>query len=455
MQIPARVTVMGLGLFGGGLGAAEFFARNGSRVTVTDMKTEDDLRPSVEKLKDFPIRYRLGGHQESDFVETDLVVASPAVPRTSPFLQLAREHGVRLETEISLFFRLCRAPIVGITGSIGKTTTTSMIGAILNNGARRVHVGGNIGRSLLGDAQSIAPQDIVVLELSSFQLEWLGEAGLSPAIAVVTNIYPNHLDRHGTMENYIAAKKNIVANQPAGSTAVLNLDDAELCTWRDGLRCECLGFSTYAEPQDGSFVRDGRIILRRAGAETVVADAGLLRLPGRHNVANALAAVAACSAAGARVDSMAKVLAEFEGIEHRLELVCRRNGVLYYNDSKATAPESAMAALDAFDRRIVLIAGGYDKKVPLDKFAEKIFSKARVAILIGKTADALARRLDQYSREGFRWLRVASLEEAVSKAASLAESGDVVLLSPACASYDMFANYEERGNRFKELCRAL
>jgi len=455
MHIPAKVTVMGLGLFGGGLGAAEFFARRGSRVLVTDMKGEEALRPSIEKLNGLPIEYCLGEHRERDFAETDLVVASPAVPRTSPFLQTARKHGVPLETEISLFFKMCRAPIVGVTGSIGKTTTTSLIGAMLANGMRKVHVGGNIGRSLLSDAESIAPGDIVVLELSSFQLEWLGEAALSPAVAVVTNIHPNHLDRHGTMQNYIAAKRNIVSNQKPAGAAVLNLDDPEIRTWADGLRGECLCFSTVEEPRSGSFVRGGRIMLRRNGTETEIAEADCLRLPGRHNVANALAAVAACSVAGAAPAAMSKGLAQFEGIEHRLELVCRRNGVLYYNDSKATTPESAMAALDAFDSPIVLIAGGYDKKVPLDKFAEKVFRRARVAILLGKTADTLGRLLDQYSRDGFRWLRVQSLEEAVARAASLADSGDVVLLSPACASYDMFTNYEERGNKFKEMCRAL
>ena len=461
MEIPRRVTIMGLGLFGGGLGAAEYFARKGAAVIVTDMKPADQLAPSLEKLKDYPITLHLGGHVEPDFIDTDLVVASPAVPRESPFIGLARERGVKLETEISLFFRLCPCPIIGITGSIGKTTTTSMVGQMLarDAGNRKfgtVHVGGNIGRSLLNEVERISPKDLVVLELSSFQLEWLGEAGLSPHVAAVTNVHPNHLDRHGTMENYIAAKRNIVAHQRKGDVAVLNADDPEVRTWREHTKAGCMMFSTTGEVEDGTFARDGRIVVRHKGREQAVADVSSIRIPGRHNVQNALAAAAVCIAAGARPAAIERGLAEFRGMEHRLELVRERGGVQFYNDSKATTPESAIAALDAFDGRpVIIIAGGYDKHVPLDAFARRVFEKARTAILLGETADALARHLEEYSRDGFRWLRVNSLDDAVSKAAAGARPGDVVLLSPACASYDMFSNYEERGSKFKELCMRL
>jgi len=454
MQEPRQVTIMGLGLFGGGLGAVEYFASEGWHVTVTDLKSEEQLRPSLEKLRGRGVVLRLGGHRESDFTETDLVVVNPAVPRESPYVALARSRGVPLETEIGLFFRKCRAPIVGVTGSIGKTTTTSMIGKILEAGARRVHVGGNIGRSLLCESESIGPGDVVVLELSSFQLEWLGEAGLAPRVAVVTNVCRNHLDRHGTMEAYIAAKRSILRGQGPGSTAVLNADDPEVSRWAADVRGQCLFFSSEAEPAAGCFLRGGRIILRRGGAEAEVA-AAALQVPGRHNLANALAAVAACSAAGMPPGAMAAGLASFSGIEHRLEFACRRNGVRYYNDSKATTPESAMAALDAFDCPVVLIAGGYDKKVPLDAFARRAACRTRATILIGETADKLAWHLDGSERGDFRWLRASSLPDAVAKAASIAVEGDVVLLSPACASYDMFENYEERGRQFKNLCRSL
>ena len=461
MAVPKKVTIMGLGLFGGGLGAAEYFARKGSRVTVTDLKSADQLRPSLEKLDGHAVELHLGEHRERDFTAADLVVVNPAVPRSSQYIALARRHGVKLATEITLFFELCRAPIIGVTGSNGKTTTTSMIGKMLDGGRRAVHVGGNIGRSLLPEVESISPADIVVLELSSFQLEWLGDAGMSPAVAVVTNINPNHLDRHKTMENYIAAKKNIVAHQTADCTAVLNAGDQELCQWAAGIRAQPLWFSAADQAPngeravDGSFVRDDKIIVRRAGIETDVAPVSALRLPGRHNLENALAASAACCAIGASAASMAKGIREFEGIEHRLEFVCERNGVRYYNDSKATTPEAAMAGLQSFDCPVVLIAGGYDKHVPLDRLAEKISHGARAAVLLGQTADDIARHLEPRSRDGFTWSKAATFEAAVAKAASIARPGDVVLLSPACASYDMFVNYEERGNRFKEMVREL
>jgi UDP-N-acetylmuramoylalanine--D-glutamate ligase len=455
MKAPQKVTIMGLGLFGGGLGAAEYFARKGSAVTITDLKSEEQLRSSLEKLDGHPVTLHLGGHRESDFTDADLVVVNPAVPRNCEYIALARRHGVRLATEITLFFELCPAPILGVTGSSGKTTTTAMIGRMLDDGIRPAHIGGNIGRSLLPDIESIAPGDTVVLELSSFQLEWLGEAGMSPRMAVVTNINPNHLDRHETMESYVAAKKNIIAHQDPGCCAVLNSDDPELRRWVNDIRGELLWFSASTRPENGAFVREGTIVVRRDGVETEIAPVSALRLPGVHNLQNALAAVAACSAIGAAPAMMAKALGEFEGIEHRLEFVCERNGVCFYNDSKATTPEAAMAALDSFDRPIVLIAGGYDKRVCLESLARKIFEKARAAVLIGKTAGTLSLQLDQYSRAGFAWTCARTFPAAVKEAARRARPGDIVLLSPASASYDMFTNYEERGNRFKQLVRSL
>jgi len=453
VEAPEKVTIMGLGLFGGGLGAAQYFLRKGCTVTITDLKTEEELRPSLEKLAGLRFDLHLGGHVESDFTGADLVVVNPAIPRTSEYLDLARRHGARLATEITLFFERCRAPIIGVTGSNGKTTTTSMIGKMLGGDDRTVHVGGNIGRSLLPEVEDIAPDDVVVLELSSFQLEWLGEAGMSPTVAVVTNINPNHLDRHQTMDDYIAAKKNIVAHQKPGSTAVLNGDDKELRRWKDHIRASCHWASATASPPTGSFVRDRKIIVRQGDNEAEVLPVSALPLKGVHNLQNALCAAAACAAVGAGAAAMAKGLAEFQGIEHRLEFVCKRNGVRYYNDSKATTPEAAMAALDSFDSPVILIAGGRDKGMPFDALAQRIFHKTRAAILIGETADTIAGLLDVHSANAFAWMRAGTLEEAVAQAASIASPGDVVLLSPACASYDMFANYEERGNRFKELVR--
>jgi UDP-N-acetylmuramoylalanine--D-glutamate ligase len=461
MQTPERVTIMGLGLFGGGLGAAEYFAQKGSAVTITDLKTEAELSPSLEKLRGRPVTLRLGGHREADFTDVDLVVVNPAVPGNSRYVGLARDHGVRLATEISLFFELCPARIIGVTGSNGKTTTTTMIGKMLDDARHTVRVGGNIGRSLLPEVGSIAPDDIVVLELSSFQLEWLGDAKMSPEVAVVTNINPNHLDRHKTMANYIAAKKHIIAHQTPAGIAVLNADDKCLRRWGAAAPGRCMWCSANGPPAaangdaDCSFVKDGRIVIRQGDTETAVAPVSCLRVPGAHNLQNALAAVAACAAVSAPPESMAKGLGEFEGIEHRLEFVCERRGVRYYNDSKATTPESAMAALESFDSPIILIAGGYDKRVSFDTFAAKAAGRARAAILLGQTAGKIAAGLRQHPRDGFTWSVAETLAAAVSHAAGIARSGDIVMLSPACASFDMFVNYEQRGDQFKELVRGL
>jgi len=462
---PQRVTIMGLGLFGGGLGAAEYFIRRGCRVTVTDLKTHQELQPSIEKLEALaagacaqagrPVTLHLGGHVESDFTDADLVVVSPAVPRTSKYIELARSAGVPLATEISLFFERCPAPIIGITGSNGKTTTTSLVGAMLAAGGRRSHVGGNIGGSLLGELETIAPDDIVVLELSSFQLEWLDELGMSPRVAVVTNINPNHLDRHGTMQAYAEAKKAVIRHQAPGCTAVLNAEDERLRQWVHSVRGRCLWTSTAGEPNQGAFVRDGWIVARCDGREAAVAPVSALRLPGRHNLLNTLAAVAACTAVGASPEAMAAGIEGFRGIPHRLEFVCRRRGISFYNDSKATTPEAAMAALDSFNEPIVLIAGGSDKHVPLGSLARKIASSTRAAILIGETAPAIAEHLEAMAADGFHYHRAGSLAEAVGAAIREAHPGDVVLLSPACASYDMFPNYEVRGDQFRELVRKV
>jgi len=270
-------------------------------------------------------------------------------------------------------------------------------------------------------------------------------------VAVVTNIKPNHLDRHGTLDEYAEAKKNIVANQNAADFALLNANDSMLRSWSDEVESTCLWFGGNAQPAQGSFLAGSEIHLRFNGRESTVADSSVFRLPGPHNIENALAAVCACAAVGVEPPAMAQALAEFTGIEHRMEFVCERGGVSFYNDSKATTPEAAMAALDSFDGRIVLIAGGSDKKVSLDGFADKMFQKADSVVLLGETADAISRRLDSFSRSGFRWVKADSFADAVSKATAMARPGDVVLLSPGCASYDMFENYEQRGREFKKM----
>jgi len=448
-----RVTVMGLGLFGGGVGAARFLVRRGARVTVTDARPEADLRESLDALRGLPLEFRLGGHDEGDFRGADLVVVNPAVPETSPFLRHARA----LETEMNLFFKLCRAAtVVGITGSNGKTTTTALAGEVLRRGPARTWVGGNIGVSLLESVEEIRPEDVVVLELSSFQLESLGVLRRSPNVGVVLNLVPNHLDRHGTMESYAAAKRQIVAHQGEGDTKVLNADDPLVRGWEGAAPSQTLFFSLEEPPSRGAFAREGRITLRAGGGRFDL-DVSRRKIPGRFNLQNmAAAAAASFAAAGARWEGWRGACEEafnaFPGVEHRLEVVAEKGGVRYCNDSKATDPEATIAALETLPGPFVLILGGFDKKTPFDALARAVAAKpVRACVLLGQTAAAIEAALRAQDRVP-EIVRVASLREAVRVPA---RPGETVLLSPACASWDQFRNYAERGRAFKELVSTL
>lgn len=436
-----RVTVMGLGLFGGGLGVTRFLVKSGAKVTVTDSKSETDLRESVEPLKSLPVTLKLGGHDEKDFRDADLVIVNPAVPETNPYLKLAP----RLETEMNLFFKLCRAgTILGVTGSNGKTTTTTLLGEILKKHPKRAWVGGNIGISLLESLPDIAPDHLVALELSSFQLENLGVIGRSPHVGAVLNISPNHLDRHGTMENYIAAKRQIVTH---ARSRVLNWDDPVV----RGFGSPAIYFSLKEKPPVGAWAHDERIELDGA-----VLDVRRRRIPGWFNLAN-MAAAAAVTSTLAGWDGWRSACEEvfnaFPGVEHRLEFVAEKGGVKYYNDSKATDAEATMAALDTLPGPFVLILGGFDKKTPWEHFATVVAEKpVRAVVLMGQTAPAIEAALRASSRVP-EIVRVGSLDETLK--AVPAKPGETVLLSPACASWDMFRNFTERGLRFKALVAAL
>jgi len=438
---------MGLGLFGGGAGAVRFLAARGARVTVTDLRTADQLRESISALDGLPVEFHLGGHREEDFTGADLVLVNPAVPPDSPWLRLAKS----LDTEMNLFFKLCRArTIVGITGSNGKTTTTALIGEIVKKGPRPAWVGGNIGAPLLERVDEIGPEDLVVLELSSFQLEHLDAIARSPHVAVVMNLTPNHLDRHGTMENYAAAKRAIVAHQSATDWKVLNADDPLVAA-----------FDSPSRPVWFSRIGPADVVARDSGLEWSLLgasgtfDVSARRLPGGFNLQNMAAAAAASRLAAPEwtgwEEAAREALVSFPGVEHRLEYVGEVRGVKYYNDSIATNPESTLAALDTLPGPFVLIAGGYDKKLPFDALGRKVAERVRVAVLLGETAEAIARAIGEGPVEV---RRAPSFDEAVGLARASARPGETVLLSPACASYDMFRNFAERGRRFKELVAA-
>ncbi|MBT3880920.1 MAG: UDP-N-acetylmuramoyl-L-alanine--D-glutamate ligase [Candidatus Scalindua sp.] len=450
-----KITVMGLGLFGGGVGAVKYLVSQGAEVTVTDLKSAEELSASLKRLDDLPVKFKLGKHDEEDFVNVDMLVVSPAVPDDSKFLEIAFKNSIRIDSELSIFFRLCPAPIIGITGSNGKSTTTSLLGEMLKESGIKTWVGGNIGISLLENLKEIKPDDVVVLEISSFQLEYLARIEASPHISIVTNIAPNHLDRHKTMENYIGIKKAIIHYQQEDDYAIMNYDDPILKKWET--KGHRLWFSTTKELKHGAFLKNNEIIINHNSKRTVIPCSTQINIKGIHNWQNIMAASYAATLMHADVESIKNAITGFTGLEHRLEYVHTINEVQYYNDSKATTPEAAIAGIKAFDSPTILIAGGYDKQVSLHQFAQECVRNTKCVILIGDTAKTIQELIQDIKGEKTKpdVYMAASLDDSVKKASEVAEPGDIVLLSPACASFGMFTNYEERGKKFKELVSQL
>lgn len=424
---------MGLGRFGGGVGVARWLANNGAHVIVSDIAPAEKLANSIAALNGLDIEFHLGSHDEKDFTGCDLLVVNPAIPFDSPFLQAARNAGVKITTEINLFLSRCRGEIIGVTGSAGKSTTVSMISAILSSHAP-THLGGNIGVSLLDELDSIEPDHLVVLELSSFQLFYTPLIAKSPHVAVITNLHPNHLDRHGNMTNYAEAKKNIFRFQGPDDVLILNRDDPEVANWRD----ESVGIVRTFSPDDEP--------------------AFDLKIPGRHNQANAQAAWQVAKYFGIARETVAKTLADFTGLAHRLELITQYKDIRIYNDSKATTPQETIAALEAFPaRKIVAIVGGYDKKIDLTPLNRALVERAKAVITIGQTGESIAKGVETI-KAGSHFpivVRAHHLPAAVNAAIGLCQPGDNLLLSPACASHDMFENYQQRGKIFVDLIRSI
>ena len=456
-----RVTVMGLGRFEGGVGVTRWLAAQGARVLVTDREPADKLAASVAQVANLPnVEFCLGRHDERDFTTADLVVPNPAVPPTSPYLQAAATAKVPVATEINLFVERCRGRTIGVTGSVGKSTTTAMIGHVLERSlpGGKVWVGGNLGKSLLDQLPEIGPDDVVVLELSSFQLERTPLIRWSPNIAVITNITPNHLDWHGDFEAYAGAKLNIARFQATASLPPGN--KAELCTTvvRDVLivqdtpdlvrravaafpdRCTIWRYAATADAITVATVPSGPPDNRWTDVK--------LDLPGGHNRENAAAALAVALAIGADLNKAKSALATFAGLPHRLQRVAVRNGVTYYNDSKSTTPEAAITAMSAIEAPLIVILGGYDKGSDLSAVAQLAARRAKFAACLGKTGPGIA---EQIERQRGRAQLFDTFEDAVRACQREAGPGDVVLLSPACASWGMFEDYRQRGDLFTRL----
>lgn len=448
-----RFVVLGLARQGSAL--ARWLTAQGAQVTISDAKRVDQLQSEIDALQDVDVNYALGGHPIDLLADCDVLCLSGGVPIDLPIVLAAKERSIPLTNDAQLFVERCPAPIAGITGSAGKTTTTTLVGAMSKTAGFSTWVGGNIGNPLISDLETITPADKVIMELSSFQLELMTT---SPQVAAILNITPNHMDRHASMDAYIAAKRHILDYQSLADTAVLGYDDLTARKLSGMARGYVRFFSREKTIGRGAFVKGNRVVLVQ-NQEIDVCGLNDIQLRGAHNVLNVLAACAIASAMNIDPEVIAGGIRNFTGVEHRLQLVREWNGVKFYDDSIATAPERLMAGLQAFSEPIVLLAGGRDKHLQWQAAARLIVDRVEQLILFGEMADLLqnAVEIELRSRSGslIQIQRVATLDEAVQHAASVARSGDVVLLSPGGTSYDAYKDFAERGDMFQELVLRL
>lgn len=452
-------TAVVLGAARQGLALAKYAAAHGAHVIITDKRSFEQLESARASAADIDPEWVCGDHPLSLLDRADMVCVTAGADPRIPFLQEAFKRNIPVMNDASIFLHEVKNPIVAITGSSGKTTTTTLVGRMAQAAAKpgqKVWVGGNIGFALMSFIDEIQPDDLVVLELSSFQLELVKD---SPHVAAILNITPNHLDRHETMENYAAAKVNILRYQNSSDTAVLFRENELTWEQRKILKGGLVSFG-FAEPGDGEeravFERGDRIIYRDHGTETEIMPESMIMLRGRHNICNVMAACAIAAAAGFPVEAMRAGVAGFGGVPHRLQWVRNYHGADWYNDSIATAPERTMAALHSFHEPLVLLLGGRDKKLPWEELAEEIQHRAHCVVLFGEAAGLIEDALRKaQTPNGPKVIRCELLEDAVKAAAENCREGDVVLLSPGGTSYDAFVNFEERGDKFTEWVKAL
>jgi UDP-N-acetylmuramoylalanine--D-glutamate ligase len=436
-----RVLVVGLGK--SGVASALFLKQRGAQVTVSDTKTIDDLSSQIPTLLDQGIAVETGGHGERTFHEQDLIVVSPGVPVDAPPLVQARALGNAVIGEIELAAQFLPRTIVGITGSNGKTTTTSLTGEILAASGFSTLVGGNIGTPAISLVERATPDSVVVLEISSFQLETIEK--FRPRVAVILNVTPDHLDRHKTFEIYADAKARIFENQRSDDFAVLNADDPTCVTMASRTKAQVFWFSRQKEVTQGAWVHEGNILFRNGSRQSEIMQVAEIPLKGAHNLENVLAAVSAASLLGCPPEKIRQAVHNFKAVEHRLEFVANIRGVDYYNDSKATNVDATIKALESFPANIHLILGGKDKGSDYTVLNDLLRQRVKRVYTIGAAAAKIESQL-----KGPEIVHAETLENALRKAHALAEPGDVVLLAPACASFDQFKSYEHRGHVFKD-----
>jgi UDP-N-acetylmuramoylalanine--D-glutamate ligase len=441
-----RVLVVGLGR--SGVASAVFLKSKGARVTVSDAKSEDQLREEIPALLDQGITVETGGHGERTFQNQDLIVVSPGVPVDAEPIMQARALGQNVIGEIELAAEFLQGEIVAITGSNGKTTTTTLTGEILASGGLKRLVGGNIGTPAISLVAQSAPETVTVLEVSSFQLETI--RGFRPKIAVVLNVTPDHLDRHRTFSAYVDAKARLFENQQAADFAVLNADDPTCVELAGRTRAQVFWFSRKREIEAGTFVRGKQVVFRRGGSEEEVLPISEVPLKGGHNLENVLAAVCASALMGCAGEKIRSAVRDFKAVEHRLEYVATVRGVEYYNDSKATNVDATIKALESFPSNIHLILGGKDKGSDYTVLSDLLRERVKCVYTIGAAAEKIRSQI-----KSAKIVPSGTMETAVKQASASAQPGDIVLLAPACASFDQFQNYEHRGRVFKELVRGL
>lgn len=445
-----KVLVFGSGI--SGIGACELLEKSGATVILFD---------GNEKLHEEAIRMKLpsaskaqiliGQISDEQLKELDLVVLSPGVPTDLPVVEKMKAAGIRIWGEVELAYENAKGDVLAITGTNGKTTTTSLLGEIMKCWKESVYVVGNIGNPYTQAAPKMTEESVTVAEISSFQLETIDQ--FHPKVSAILNITPDHLNRHHTMEAYIEAKENIAKNQTEKDTCVLNYEDDVTRAFGENVKSKVLYFSSQRILEEGIYLENGQIVLAMNGEKTPVCHVDELNILGTHNHENAMAAAGMAAAYGVPVDVISRTLKEFQGVEHRIEYVAEKNGVVYYNDSKGTNPDAAIKGIQAMNRPTVLIGGGYDKDSAYDEWIDSFDGKVKKLVLLGATRDKIA---ETARAHGFEDIEMAdTFEEAFAKCVENAKPGDAVLLSPACASWGMFKNYEERGDKFKELVNNL
>ena len=444
-----KVLVFGSGI--SGIGATRLLEQVGREVILYDGNASLDAEKIKKQIGEQTKTEVILGDLQEDVMKTlDLVVMSPGVPTDLPIVNKMRDMGIPIWGEIELAFTYGKGDVLAITGTNGKTTTTALLGEIMKNYKESVYVVGNIGNPYTEVALDMSEESVAVAEVSSFQLETIHE--FRPCVSAILNITPDHLNRHHTMEAYIEAKEDVAKNHTKDDTCVLNYEDEVLRKFGKNVNAEVLYFSSRRKLDKGIYLENGNIVYKDE-EETVVCHVEELQLLGTHNYENVMAATAMAIAYGVPMDVIRKTIKAFAGVAHRIEFVCEKNGVAYYNDSKGTNPDAAIKAVEAMNRKTLLIGGGYDKDSEYEEWIQSFDGKVKHLVLLGQTREKIAETAKKLGFENI--IMVDSLEEAVATCAKLAEPGEAVLLSPACASWGMFKNYEERGDKFKEFVNAL